>query len=267
MIDAKIVMQLRALTGAGMMEAKGALEETGGDLDKAADLLRKKGVAKADKKAERETKEGLVFTYLHANGKLGVLVELYCETDFVAKTPDFIKAAEDIVSAMNPEGMWFADSDFKLNKSAEQTGATYSPWNVALMMRSLGYYLDTYSDWYGQVDPKAQDVLLQYAELSTKFWQLGADEPTQYRIFETGGYISDTGSPLEVATADGLIWALDYDDGSLDREYVKTVADEVFDKASHPWGGYDQNTYMTTKTHVMMGINGWRYMHYKLNQN
>jgi elongation factor Ts len=105
MIDAKIVMQLRALTGAGMMEAKGALEETGGDLDKAADLLRKKGVAKADKKAERETKEGLVFTYLHANGKLGVLVELYCETDFVAKTPQFLELGHDLaiqVAAANP---------------------------------------------------------------------------------------------------------------------------------------------------------------------
>lgn len=194
---------------------------------------------------------------------------LEISTDAFNATGDtrYLKAAQNIVSAMNPKGMWFADPDFTLNKSAAQTGATYSPWNAALMMRSLGYYLDTYKDWYGKADPAAQDVLLQYAKLSTKFWQLGADKPTQYRIFETGGYIADTGSPLEVATADGLIWALDYDDGSLDREYIKTVADEVFDKASHPWGGYAQNTFMTTKTHVMMGMNGWRYMHYKLNQD
>jgi len=105
MVDAKIVMQLRALTGAGMMDAKSALEETAGDLNKAADLLRKKGVAKADKKAERATKEGLVFSYLHANGKLGALIELYCETDFVAKTSQFLELGHDLalqVAAVNP---------------------------------------------------------------------------------------------------------------------------------------------------------------------
>lgn len=96
MINAKTVMQLRAMTGAGMMDAKAALEEAGGDLIKAVELLRKKGIAKADKKAERATKEGRVFVYLHSNGKLGSLVELFCETDFVAKTEQFQELGHDL---------------------------------------------------------------------------------------------------------------------------------------------------------------------------
>lgn len=105
MIDAKMVMQLREITGAGMMDAKAALEETTGDLTKAAELLRKKGVAKADKKAERVTKEGRVFSYLHSNNKLGALIELFCETDFVAKTDQFQELGHDLalhVAAANP---------------------------------------------------------------------------------------------------------------------------------------------------------------------
>jgi elongation factor Ts len=105
MIDAKTVMQLRAATGAGMMDAKAALEEVGGDLTQAAELLRKKGIAKADKKAERATKEGQVFTYLHSNKKLGAMVELFCETDFVAKTEQFQQLGNNLVlhvAAMNP---------------------------------------------------------------------------------------------------------------------------------------------------------------------
>lgn len=96
MIDAKIVMQLRSITGAGMMDAKAALEESGGDLEKAAEILRKKGVAKADKKAERVTKEGRIFPYLHSNNKLAALVELFCETDFVAKTEQFQNLGRDL---------------------------------------------------------------------------------------------------------------------------------------------------------------------------
>lgn len=96
MIDAKIVMRLRAMTDAGMMDAKAALEEAGGDLNQAAEILRKKGVAKADKKAERVTKEGRVFSYLHSNNKLAALVELFCETDFVAKTEQFQNLGRDL---------------------------------------------------------------------------------------------------------------------------------------------------------------------------
>ena len=88
-ITAKDVSELRARTGAGMMDCKKALEEAGGDMEKAIEGLRKKGIAKADKRTGRETKEGLIGHYLHHNGKLAVLVEVNCETDFVARTDDF----------------------------------------------------------------------------------------------------------------------------------------------------------------------------------
>jgi elongation factor Ts len=88
-ITAKEVAALRERTGAGMMDCKKALEETSGDLDKAVELLRSKGAAKADKRAGRQTKEGMIANYIHHNGKIAVLVEINCETDFVARTEDF----------------------------------------------------------------------------------------------------------------------------------------------------------------------------------
>ena len=104
-IDAKLVKTLRDKTGAGMMDCKKALVETSGDLDKAVDHLRKSGVAKAEKKGVRETKEGLVYSYIHAGGRLGVLLELNCETDFVANTEGFIELAHNLamqIAATNP---------------------------------------------------------------------------------------------------------------------------------------------------------------------
>jgi len=86
---AKDVAALRERTGAGMMDCKKALDETNGDLDKAVELLRSKGAAKADKRAGRQTTEGMIANYIHHNGKIAVLVELNCETDFVARTDDF----------------------------------------------------------------------------------------------------------------------------------------------------------------------------------
>jgi elongation factor Ts len=88
-ITAKDVGELRARTGAGMMDCKKALEETSGDMDKAIELLRSKGAAKAEKRSGRQTKEGMIANYIHHNGKIAVLVELNCETDFVARTEDF----------------------------------------------------------------------------------------------------------------------------------------------------------------------------------
>ena len=104
-IDAKIVKQLRDKTGAGMMDCKKALTESNGDLDGAVDHLRKSGAAKAEKKGERETKEGLVYSYIHAGGRLGVMIEVNCETDFVAKTDGFIELAHNLamqIAATNP---------------------------------------------------------------------------------------------------------------------------------------------------------------------
>ncbi|PYO77797.1 MAG: translation elongation factor Ts [Gemmatimonadetes bacterium] len=95
-IPAKLVAELRARTGAGMMDCKKALEETGGDLDKAVDVLRKKGAAKADKRAERVASQGLIGHYVHHDGKTAVLVELNCETDFVARTEDFKTLAREL---------------------------------------------------------------------------------------------------------------------------------------------------------------------------
>jgi len=88
-ISPKEVQELRQRTGAGMMECKRALEETGGDMERAIDLLRKKGAAKAEKRVGKEAREGFIGSYIHHDGKLGVLVEVNCETDFVARNPEF----------------------------------------------------------------------------------------------------------------------------------------------------------------------------------
>jgi elongation factor Ts len=95
-ISAKEVSALRAKTGAGMMDCKKALQETGGDVDKAVDYLKQKGIAKVEKRADRAAREGLIGNYLHFNGKVGVLVELNCETDFVARTEDIQALAKDL---------------------------------------------------------------------------------------------------------------------------------------------------------------------------
>lgn len=103
-INAKDVQKLRVATGIGMMECKKALEETNGDFDKAVDILRKKGAKTAAKRADREAKEGVVITYDH-NGRIGVILELNSETDFVAKNDDFKDLAKNLamqVAAMNP---------------------------------------------------------------------------------------------------------------------------------------------------------------------
>jgi elongation factor Ts len=107
-INAKMVMQLREKTGAGIMDCKGALTECNGDMDKAVDFLRKKGLATAAKRAGRAMTEGIVASYIHMDSKLGVLVEVNCETDFVAKNDDFIAFAKNIamhIAATNPVGI------------------------------------------------------------------------------------------------------------------------------------------------------------------
>lgn len=95
-ITAQMVKELRERTGAPMMQCKEALQETAGDLEKAVDVLRKKGIAAAAKKAGRATAEGAVASYIHAGGKIGVLVEVNCETDFVARTDDFQELVRDL---------------------------------------------------------------------------------------------------------------------------------------------------------------------------
>ena len=104
-ISAADVKSLREKTGAGMMDCKKALTETGGDMEKAIDVLRKKGLSAAAKKSERIASEGLVGSYIHAGGKIGVLLEVNCETDFVAKTEEFQQLVKDLsmhIAAANP---------------------------------------------------------------------------------------------------------------------------------------------------------------------
>lgn len=122
-ISTEHVKQLRDKTGAGMMDCKRALEETGGDMEQAIEFLRKKGAATAAKRADKETNQGVVESYIHAGGRIGAMVELNCETDFVAKTPDFKQLAHDIamqITAMNPLFIKKEDVDQEtLNKEIE----------------------------------------------------------------------------------------------------------------------------------------------------
>ena len=104
-IDAKRVKELREKTGAGMMDCKKALIEANGDIEKAIDNLRKSGTAKAAKKSSRSAKEGLIYSYIHHGGRLGVLLDIGCETDFVAKTDKFVDLARNVsmqIAATNP---------------------------------------------------------------------------------------------------------------------------------------------------------------------
>ena len=105
-ISASLVKQLRDRTGAGMMECKAALQEANGDIEEATTILRKRGLASASKKSGRATREGLIGSYIHMGGKIGVLVELNCESDFVARTEDFQNLLKEIalqIAAANPQ--------------------------------------------------------------------------------------------------------------------------------------------------------------------
>jgi elongation factor Ts len=104
-VNPSLVKQLREKTSAGMMDCKKALVESGGDLERAEDILRKKGIASASKKASRSAKEGVIASYIHLNGKVGVLAEVNCETDFVAKNESFREFVKDItlhIAAAHP---------------------------------------------------------------------------------------------------------------------------------------------------------------------
>lgn len=104
-MDNSLIKDIREMTGAGMMDIREALEEAAGNKDKALELLRKKGQAKLSKKADRVAREGIVESYIHAGGKIGVLVELNCETDFVGRTDDFKTLAKELalhIAAANP---------------------------------------------------------------------------------------------------------------------------------------------------------------------
>ena len=107
-ITAKQIKELRDSTGAGIMDAKKALEESDGNIDKAVEILNAKGLASVEKRSGRATENGIVESYIHTGGRIGAMVELSCETDFVARTDDFIKCAKEIamqIAAMNPKSI------------------------------------------------------------------------------------------------------------------------------------------------------------------
>ncbi|HHF08989.1 MAG TPA: translation elongation factor Ts [Candidatus Atribacteria bacterium] len=111
-VGAKEVYELRKRTGAGVMDCKKALQEAGGDIEKACDILRKKGIETAARKQSRAAKEGLIGSYVHTDGKIGVLVEVNCETDFVARTEEFQKLVKELtlqIAAQAPR--WIAPED------------------------------------------------------------------------------------------------------------------------------------------------------------
>ena len=111
-VTVETIKALRDLTGAGIMDSKRALEETGGDVEAARKILREKGIASAAKKASRDTNEGLVEAYIHSGGRVGAIVELNCETDFVARTEDLKNLAHNVamqVAAMSPKYVSEAD--------------------------------------------------------------------------------------------------------------------------------------------------------------
>ena len=116
-IEAKLVKELRLKTGAGMMDCKNALLKSKGNLNDAIDHLRKSGITKAEKKGARQTKEGIVYSYIHAGSRLGVLLEINCETDFVAKTDGFSELAHNVamqIAATNPISLDISSIDQSL---------------------------------------------------------------------------------------------------------------------------------------------------------
>jgi len=137
-VTAQDVKALRDRTGAGMMECKSALQETDGDMEKAIELLRVRGAAKAAKRGERQASEGTVQSYIHANGKVGVLVEIDCETDFVARNDDFVAFARDVALhiaaaaplAVSEDDLPSGEREREERIAAEQAQAEGKPENV-----------------------------------------------------------------------------------------------------------------------------------------
>ena len=138
-ISAKSVMELRKSTGLGMMDCKQALKETDGDIEKAVEYLRKKGMAAVEKRAGREATDGLIVSYIHPGSRLGVLVEVNCETDFVARTDDFQQFARDVsmhIAASQPVAVKREDIETELLEKeraiySEQAKNEGKPENIA----------------------------------------------------------------------------------------------------------------------------------------
>jgi elongation factor Ts len=173
MFTAKDVMTLRQRTGAGMMEAKKALEEASGNMDKAAEALRVKGIAKADKRAGKQTSEGVITSYIHHNGKVGVLVEVNCETDFVARTDDFKNLAKEIALhiasaapvSVDKDGVPVENVEKERRIAEEQAKASGKPENIIQRMvegKVEKYYKDSclvYQPWIREPNKSIGDLI------------------------------------------------------------------------------------------------------------
>ncbi len=173
MFTAKDVMALRQRTGAGMMEAKKALEESKGDMDKAAEALRVKGIAKADKRSGKQTSEGVITSYIHHNGKVGVLVEVNCETDFVARTDDFKNLAKEIALhiasaapvSVDKDGVPAEKVEIERRIAEEQAKASGKPENIVQRMvegKVEAYYKDNcliYQPWIREPKKSIGDLI------------------------------------------------------------------------------------------------------------
>ncbi len=173
MFTAKDVMSLRQRTGAGMMEAKKALEESKGDMDKAAEALRVKGMAKADKRSGKQTSEGVITSYVHHNGKVGVLVEVNCETDFVARTDDFKTLAREIALhiasaapvSVDKDGVPVEKVEVERRIAEEQAKASGKPANIVEKMvagKVESYYKDNcliYQPWIREPKKSIGDLI------------------------------------------------------------------------------------------------------------
>jgi len=165
-ISAKEVMALRQKTGAGMMDCKKALAESNGDVEKAVTILREKGIAKVAKRAEREAQEGIVSAYLSADGKMGVVLEVNCETDFVARTDDFQSFARKVMQAViahKPQGDTWRELLIDSVKASEAIDAMSAKMGEKMDLRRCEIYqtadgrIDTYLHGEGRLG-----VMLEY---------------------------------------------------------------------------------------------------------
>lgn len=184
-ISAKMVSDLRASTGAGFVDCKKALAEANGDFDEAVTILKKRGVATAAKKAGREASEGIIESYIHAGGRIGVLLELRCETDFVAKNEDFHKLAKDICMHIAASGPLYVTREevpeelVSKEREIAQAQAAGKPANA--LERIIAGKLDK---WYQQIclmeqsfikdpDKTIQDVITEKIAVIGENIQIG----------------------------------------------------------------------------------------------
>ena len=186
-------------------------------------------------------------------------------SDAYAATGDasYLASARDVVADSHPDNTWFGQPGFSPDPQLTPSGRQTGPWGLALLMQSLGRYLDMTAEWTGAPDAAAQDSLLRYAELLTDWWRLGESEPSCYYLGENGGCYP---TAQNYFLADALAWALRYDDGRADVARRQAVAADAWQKGeAEPWGpNYAKATFLTAKTHFMHANNGVAWMAYAL---